>query len=204
MRYLAPSRDIRAAWQYNNHRYNVASVLIERASGQSYEAFIRSRLIDKLGMTIGFTLRDLEASADAARPYMMHEDTRLLAIRLPISIIAAGAINTSATDLANWMRLHLVKGEFNGERLLPVNVIDALHAPRVYYPESGFAELGESHYGLGFRCQSYRGDRLVWHGGGLVGWGALMTLVPDFGIGVAVFTNCSPSEVMRTPHLVHH
>src|SRR5262245_49777695 len=35
--------------------------------------------------------------------------------------------------------------------------------------------------GLGFRCQSYRGDRLVWRGGGLVGWGARMTLLPDFG-----------------------
>jgi hypothetical protein len=33
--------------------------------------------------------------------------------------------------------------------------------------------------------QSYRGDRLVSHGGGWPGWGTLMTLVPDFGIGVA-------------------
>src|SRR5262249_12887536 len=50
----------------------------------------------------------------------------------------------------------------------------------------------------GFRSQTYRGDRLVWHGGGLVGWGARMTLVPDFGIGVAVLTNRSPSEVPTT------
>ena len=51
---------------------------------------------------------------------------------------------------------------------------------------------------VGFRCQSYRGDRLVFHGGGLLGWGNLMTLVPDFGIGVAIFTNRSPSEVPQT------
>ena len=36
------------------------------------------------------------------------------------------------------------------------------------------------------------------HGGGWPGWGTLMTLVPDFGIGVAVFTNRSPSEVPPT------
>jgi hypothetical protein len=149
-------------------------------------------------MTVSFTLEDLETSADAARPYMLHEERRLPAIRLPVSIMAAGAINTSATDLANWMRLHLGKGEFNGERLLPTALVDALHVPRVYYTEPGFAEFGEAHYGLGFRCQSYRGDRLVWHGGGLVGWGARMTLVPDFGIGVAVLTNRSPSEVLTT------
>ena len=195
MRYLEPSRDIRAAWQYNNLCYNVAGLLIERVSGQSYEGFVRARLTDKLGMTVSFTLDDLEASADAARPYTMHEDTRLPAIRLAVGTIAAGAINTSVADLANWMRLHLGKGEFGGERLLPATLIDALHAPRVYYTEPGFPEFGQAHYGLGFRCQSYRGDRLVWHGGGLVGWGARMTLVPDFGIGVAVLTNRSPSEV---------
>ena len=51
-------------------------------------------------MTVGFNLDDLEASDEAARPYMMHEDTRLPAMRLPIRTTAAGAINTSVADLA--------------------------------------------------------------------------------------------------------
>jgi len=195
MRYLELSRDVRAAWQYNNLCYNVAGLVIERLSGQSYEAFIRARLADRLGMTVSFTLDDLEASADAARPYMMHEDTRLPALRLPIRTLAGGGINTSVADLANWMRLHLGKGEVDGERLLPAALIGELHAPRVYNTSPGFAEFGEAHYGLGFQCNSYRGDRLVLHTGGWPGWGTLMTLVPDFGIGVAVLTNRSPSEV---------
>jgi CubicO group peptidase (beta-lactamase class C family) len=198
LRYLEFSRDIRSAYQYNNLCYNVAGLLIERVSGRSYDAFIRARLTDRLGMKVSFTLDDIEASANAARPYMMHEDTRLPALRLPIRTTAAGAINTTVVELSNWMRLHLGKGEFNGERLLPATLIAELHAPRVYNPEAGFAEFGEAHYGLGFRCNSYRGDRLVWHGGGWLGWGSLMTLVPDCGIGVAVFTNRSPSEVPPT------
>jgi CubicO group peptidase (beta-lactamase class C family) len=198
MRHLELSRDIRAAWQYSNLCYNVAGLLIERLSGQSYETFIRARLTDKLGMTVTFTLEDLEASADAAKAYMMHEDTRLPAMRLPIRTLAGGAINTSVADLANWMRLHLSKGEFDGERLLPAALIGELHAPRVYNTVPGFAEFGEAHYGLGLQSLSYRGDRIVSHGGGWPGWGTLMTLVPDFGIGVAVFTNRSPSEVPQT------
>ena len=198
MRHLELSRDIRADWQYNNLCYNVAGLLIERISGQSYEAFIRARLTDRLGMTVGFTLDDLEASADPARPYMMHEDTRLPAMRLPIRTLAAGAINTSVVDLANWMRMHLGKGEFGGERLLPATLIDALHAPRVYESQPEFVEFGAAHYGFGFQCNSYRGDRLLFHGGGWPGWGARMTLVPDFGIGVAVLTNRNPSEVLGT------
>ena len=198
MRHLDLSCDMRAAWQYNNLCYNVAGLLIEKLSGQSYEDFIRTRLTDALGMTVSFTLEDLEASADAARAYMMHEDTRLPALRLPIRTLAGGAINTSVADLASWMRLHLGRGEFEGKRLLPAALIGELHAPRIYNTVPGFAEFGEAHYGLGFQCQSYRGDRLVLHGGGWPGWGTLMTLVPDFGIGVAVFTNRSPSEVPST------
>jgi hypothetical protein len=112
--------------------------------------------------------------------------------------MAAGAINTSIADLANGMRLHLNKGEFDGDRLLPAALIGELHAPRAYYTSPGYPEFGEAHYGLGFRCRSYRGDRLGFHGGGLLGWGNLMTLVPDFGIGVAIFINRSPSEVPQT------
>src|SRR5215468_3397267 len=139
MRHLELSRDIRAAWQYNNLCYNIAGLLIERVSGQSFEAFIRTRLTDRLGMTVGFNLDDLEASNEAARPYMMHEDTRLPAMRLPIRTTAAGAINTSVADLAKWMLLHLGKGESGGVRLLPATLVDELHAPRVYNTAPGHA-----------------------------------------------------------------
>ena len=54
MRHLELSRDIRADWQYNNLCYNVAGLLVERLSGQGFEAFIRARLTDRLGMTVGF------------------------------------------------------------------------------------------------------------------------------------------------------
>jgi Domain of unknown function (DUF3471)/Beta-lactamase len=82
--------------------------------------------------------------------------------------------------------------------LLPAALIGELHAPRVYINSPGEAEFGEAQYGLGFQCNSYRGDRLVRHGGGWPGWGTEMAMLPDHGIGVAVFTNRSPSEVTST------
>src|SRR4029077_16822388 len=56
-----------------------------------------------------------------------------------------------------------------------------------------FAEYGDTHYGLGFRLHSYRGERVVWHGGGWSGWGTLMEMRPDRGVGVARVTNRSQS-----------
>lgn len=195
MRHIELSRDIRAAWQYNNLCYNVAGLLIERLSGQSFETFIRERLTNRLGMTVSFSLDELEAGAEPARPYKIDVDTRLPGVRLPIRTTAAGAINTSVTDLANWMRLHLSKGEFDGERLLPAALVEQLHAPLAHVGKSEFSEFGQAHYGLGFQSNTYQGDRVVSHSGGWNGWGSLMTLMPEAGIGVAVLTNRSPSEV---------
>ncbi|NUR14057.1 MAG: beta-lactamase family protein [Bradyrhizobium sp.] len=195
MRHLELSRDIRAAWQYNNLCYNVAGLLIERLSGQTFEAFLRRRLTDRLGMTVSFSLDELEAGPEPARPYMIDVNTRLPALRLPIRTTAAGAINTSVVDLANWMRLHLGKGEFAGERLLPAALIGQLHAPLALVAKSEFSEFGHGHYALGFQTNTYQGERIVSHSGGWTGWGSLMTLVPDAGIGVAVLTNRSPNEV---------
>jgi hypothetical protein len=39
---------------------------------------------------------------------------------------------------------------------------------------------------------------VVWHSGGWPGWGSLMTLIADFGIGVAVLTNRDAGEVPQT------
>jgi CubicO group peptidase (beta-lactamase class C family) len=195
MRYLEPSEDIRSTFQYSNLGYLVASIVTERVSGQSWTEFIRARLTDKLHMTVTFTVEDLAAAADAAVPYAMDGDTRMRARRWPIRATAAGGINTSIASFANWLRLHLDKGEFDGQRLLSPTLIRELQTPRVHVAAPEFAEYSDVHYGLGFRSHSYRGERVVWHGGGFVGWGTLMTMLPDRGVGVAVFTNRNQSAV---------
>jgi Domain of unknown function (DUF3471)/Beta-lactamase len=74
-------------------------------------------------------------------------------------------------------------------------LIQQLQTPRVHVAAAEFAEYGDMHYGLGFRSHSYRGERVVWHGGGWIGWSTLMKMLPDRGVGVAVFTNRDPSMV---------
>jgi CubicO group peptidase (beta-lactamase class C family) len=182
MRYLEPSGDIRSTFQYSNLGYLVASIVTERVSGQSWSEFTRVRLTDKLRMNVTFTVEDLAAAADAAMPYAMDEDTRLRSKLCPMRATAAGGINTSIANFANWLRLHLDKGEFEGQRLLPPTLIQELQTPRVHVAASEFTEHGDVHYGLGFRSHSYRGERAVWHGGGWSGWSTLMTMLPNRGV----------------------
>src|SRR3954451_13725452 len=70
-----------------------------------------------------------------------------------------------------------------------------LQAPRVHVMVSEFAEIGDWHYGFCFCLHSYSGWPVVRHGGGWIGWGTLMTMLPERGVGVAVFTNRDSSVV---------
>jgi CubicO group peptidase (beta-lactamase class C family) len=197
MRYLEPSHDVRDVYQYNNLGYNAASIVTERISGSSWEEFIRTRLTEKLHMNVSFTPEDMASSKDAAVPYAMDGDSRARTQRWPIRAIAAGGINASITDIAHWLRFHLGGGEFEGQRLLSPALIRQLQLPRVHAASSEFAEIGDSHYGLGLGSHLYRGERVVGHSGGWIGWGTLMTMLPEHGIGVAVFTNRDPSGVTQ-------
>jgi CubicO group peptidase (beta-lactamase class C family) len=195
MRYLEPSDDIRSTFQYHNLGYLVAGMVAERISGQGWTEFTRARLTDKLHMNVTFTVEDLTAATDAAVPYAMEGDTRLRAKRWPIRVTGAGGINASIASFTNWLRLHLDKGEFEGQRLLSPTLIQQLQTPRVHVAAPEFAEYGDVHYGLGFRSHRYRGERVVWHSGGFIGCGTLMAMLPDRGVGVAVFTNRNPTAV---------
>ncbi|WP_315830891.1 serine hydrolase [Bradyrhizobium prioriisuperbiae] len=189
MRHLEPARDIRTTFQYNNLAYNVAGIVIERVSGLSFENFIRRRLTDKLRIPVSFSVEDLVEADDAAVPYLMNRDERVRAKLFPLPTTAAGAINTSITAIANWMTFLLAEGEFAGERLLSPALIREMQAPRVFAGAPEFAEFGHSHYGLGFGSFTYRGERVVGHAGGWIGWNTLLRLLPGRNIGVAVFSN---------------
>ena len=95
MRHIEPSRDIRTTYQYSNLGYNAASLVTERLSGQSWEDFTRTRIIERLKMPVTFTVGDLARAEDAATPYIVHRGERRPTKLWPVHATAAGAINTS-------------------------------------------------------------------------------------------------------------
>jgi hypothetical protein len=110
-------------------------------------------------------------------------------------------MSTSIASFANWLGFHLGKGEFEGQRLLSPGLIQELQKPRVHVGAPEFAEYSDVHYGLGFRSHRYRGERVVWHGGGFTGTNTLMMMLPDRGVGVAVLANNGMTPLF-TPHIL--
>jgi CubicO group peptidase (beta-lactamase class C family) len=196
MRYLQPSRGFREVNQYCNLGYVVAGAVAERISGQSWEAFTTERLLRPLGFrNFSFSTDALEESIDHALPHPRGSERVYRGRLWPMHAAPAGGINTSVSDIAKWLGFLLSQGAVNGSQLLSQSVVQQMMTPQIYFEESGFSEIGALHYGLGLRCEHYRGDRTVSHTGSLPGWGSMMSITPEHRIGVVVLTNRDPCPV---------
>jgi hypothetical protein len=201
LRHLEPSRDIRASFQYSNLGYMVAGMVAERITGQSWEDFTRARIMTPLGMThVGFSSEDLERADDSARPYVMADDEPGVFVRRraplwPIRDTPAGGINAAISDMATYLRFYLADGRCDGAQLISPATLRAMQTPRVHVGRSEFEEIGDYHYGFGLGCHHYRGERVVGHSGGWIGWGTLMVMLPERRLGTVILTNRAPSAV---------
>ena len=131
----------------------------------------------------------------------MVEDQPRRAPLWPIRDTPAGGINAAISDMARYLRFHLGGGACDDVRLLSPAGVTMLQTPHVHAGHSEFDETGDYHYGLGFGCNHYRGERAVGHDGGWPGWGTRMDMLPDRNIGVVVLTNRQPSPV---PEMLCH
>jgi hypothetical protein len=147
------------------------------------------------------TIRDLEGRENVASPHGRF-DEEVAPIVWPNfdNLGGAGAINSSVRDMAEWIRLQLGEGEYDGERLLSDSVVKEMHTPQtvVRRSQSEEAMFPESHfaaYGLGWRLGDYRGHLIVRHGGALDGMRTHVLLVPERELGVVAVTNVNESRI---------
>src|SRR5262249_7574640 len=136
-----PSRDFRAAWQYNNLMFLTAGVVAERASGLSWEAVTRERIFGPLGMTASRFLADHpETSDDFARPYARRGEggngaVRSIAFYHDAALGPAGGIVSTAEELARYLRFHINKGRWEGRSLLSEKAAEAMQTPQGVIPD---------------------------------------------------------------------
>lgn len=215
LRHIKPATSFRSGYAYDNLLYIVAGQLIEQVSGQTWETFVKSRIFDRLGMASS-TVDDksLIASANQARPHArLNGAIRGLGDQVPLDESAglapnaapAGGLAISANDMARWLATQLAQGAVasGGSRLFSAAASDEMWQPVVLQPispappELKAAQPMFSTYALGWTVQDYRGARLVWHGGAVLGSLAAVALLPDRDVGLYIAINSEEGELVR-------
>jgi CubicO group peptidase (beta-lactamase class C family) len=195
LRHLEPTVSFREKWQYQNLMYMTAGYLAERLSGRSWEELIRERIFTPLGMTRSNTsVTDLPKADDFAYAYAWRDSAL---VRIPYRNIdavgPAGSINSSVEDMLRYVQFRIDQGHWNGQQLLSKANEAEMQSGQMVAGGPGGSDVWPSidlvTYGLGLAVGSYRGAKVVLHGGGIDGFISQMSWLPERKAGVVVLTN---------------
>jgi CubicO group peptidase (beta-lactamase class C family) len=196
VRFLQPTWSFRSQFGYQNIMYLAAGQVVAHVSGMSWDDFVQRRLFQPLGMRSSTTsVRALGGQTDLAAPHAEVNDTvRAVAWRNIDNMAPAGSINSNVVDMAQWVRLQLGGGKYDGKQLVSKRMIDESHTPQtVIRVDSAAKALNpETHfqsYGFGWFLQDYRGREVWQHGGNVDGFTALVAMLPEERTGIVILTN---------------
>ncbi len=195
--FVKPTAPFRFLYQYQNIMFATAGYAAGKAAGTSWEEYTQKRIFDPLGMkSTSMTTINMEKTPDHASPHSKNKQkaVQLTQWRNLDNIAPAGAINSTATDMAQWLRLQVGDGAIGARRLISAKNLRETHTPQmVIRPEewgrSYNPETNQMAYGLAWTLQDYRGMHIVSHGGAIDGFRATVTLVPKERLGIVVLAN---------------
>lgn len=202
LRYVQPTASFRSEWQYQNVMYALGGTIIERVSGMSWDAFIRTRIFAPLGMTESEALvSSIVGKSNVAVPHVLVGDSvTVVPIHSTDGVASAGSVWSSVTDMSKWMRFVLDSGRVGQKRLISIVnfrelVTPQIAAPMAQYPALALAKADFFSYGLGWFIQDYRGQMVWMHTGSIDGMCAIIGLMPNQRVGVYILENLDHAEL---------
>ena len=200
-------------YYYNNTLVAAAPYLVMLADGtdpadleERYATDLASLVFEPIGMA------DAVVAADP-RPYGPDYSTgyqRDLAqevVRVPFVSIGgygpAGSVQASSTDMARYLITQNHRGltpdggtVASEENVLRTHQPGVLVPPDSQYglPSALLADTERTNYAAGWFVEEFKnGERLLWHAGGIDGFGSLMGFMPARRVGFVALTNYEPS-----------
>jgi CubicO group peptidase (beta-lactamase class C family) len=198
---LPLDKPFRSAFQYQSTMFTVAGFAVAKASGMTWEDFVRKRLLKPLDMkAVHFTTTATANIADRASPHRLNEHhkaeiTELYPMEVPEP---AGSMQANARDLSKWLRFQAGDGTVDGTtksaRLLSARNLERMHTPQIMLPldpldRAMFPDTNQMSYGLGWVIQDHKGHRILQHAGAIDGFRCHFTLVPKARLGIVLLCN---------------
>jgi CubicO group peptidase (beta-lactamase class C family) len=180
---------------YNNVMYLAAGKAAEHASGKSWSDFVTEEFFEPLGMKSSLAdSSTLKSFGNVAEPHATIDGQVKAIERSNDDVIApAGAIYSSAADMARWLIMHLDRGRFGGHELLTAGRVDEMHTPVEPPPAKpstkGVPKAPISRYGMGWFVNEHAGEKVVEHAGSGIGFVSWMAIMPKERLGVVILSN---------------
>ncbi len=180
---------------YSNDAYGLLGAIIEIASGEPYEDYVKEHVLRPLEMGRStFSLDWALARSNLTTLYYKDEDQQIKGSsnwQVAPPYLACGWLKSTALDMANYVRMYAGGGTFKGRRLASAESVAKMAGRHHVYSRDRWYG-----YGLSVRPE-YHGVTLVEHSGGLKGVNTNMGFVPEAGVGAVALCNLSGGPAGR-------
>ena len=168
---------------YCNACSAVMGFMVEDITGQTLEEYLRENVYEPLGMTHTTLVNSLEApSSDVVTQYAFTSGEPPVAMRYPSLtpfISYAGDMNSTAGDMARFIRAHALQGAGGTPSLMAQETYEIMHRwDRGNHPDA-------SGFGIQFFRYDYNGEPVIEHYGS-IRYRSLEIIMLDEQVGVFV------------------
>jgi CubicO group peptidase (beta-lactamase class C family) len=202
MRDVPPTYSLRSSFIYQNIFYLAAGKVIEKLSGKTWDAYVREKIFQPLGMTRTFPLLADVKDPNQTRPhYKIDGKITVIQHTNADQIGPAGSVWSCVDDMGKWMRVMIDSSKYSGGRLLSARTWAEMFKPQVlvpadeFYPTATLTKPNWTTYGLGWFQHDYKGRKVNFHTGSLAGATAIHAQLPDEKLGIYVFGNYDHAEI---------
>jgi CubicO group peptidase (beta-lactamase class C family) len=174
-------------YSYSNSGYNLAATIVERVSKQTFADFSAERLFKPLGMADSAVRDDYRRLVPRRAQAYSRQGTGPWRLDMPfMNVYGNGGILTTVGDWIKWNAML-------DSRSLGTALVDAMETQGVLNDGRKIV------YALGLEVGTYKGVKVVSHGGATAGYQTYLARYPEKRVSVAVMCNGpSPSATAIT------
>lgn len=192
MAHMKPVSSFRSQFAYVNVPHMVAGEMLAKLSREpDWEAFLKKRLLDPLGMRrTSWTPQAFNSEPNRAVGYVAIGEQSLPrpASTFPYVFGPAGALNSCVLDVSHWVRMQLADGKFDGKQLVSKTNLDMTRTPQTTLSQTAY-------YCMGWLYVAREPQAIIWHNGGTPGHRSFVGLMPSENLGVVVLTNNGDADL---------
>jgi CubicO group peptidase (beta-lactamase class C family) len=190
---IKPTYDFRTRYGYCNAGFLTAGEVIPAATGQSWEATVKEKILAPLQMNRSVALSaEFPATENRCAAHTIVGEKLVKIPHCQIDNLApAGSIGSSVREIANWLQMQLDTGKFEGRQVFPKDVILKTWSGNTVV-SSRKSSIFPMHFGMytvGWTLHDYAGRQMIEHAGGVNGFVTQTCFVPEESLAMVIFTN---------------
>jgi CubicO group peptidase (beta-lactamase class C family) len=181
------------SYHYNNQLVATGGYIGALAAGgqwgnlrQAYIEQLQARVFDPIGMSSATaSIEAAQANPNHATPHDFTLSGEVVPTHFHADpdITPAGAVNATALDMARFIMTQLGQGVTPEGR----RVVSAKNLAETWQPQARVTK--KLSYGMGWFIERYKGIKIIWHDGDVLGFKALIGFIPEANMGLVILTN---------------